>query len=187
MTDAAFSCPHCSQSLSSQGAIEELELDLTRLMICTRCGFGLDLRWSGRDHQLASPLPELLICSEERTVIRKLIPTLPQGVNVEEVREVRGLIERYTRALFRKQQTRAIFLISTELTPRYCKVIESVRALERGFMNEPAHIWILAETQPAQMFIDRVQKQKRVYFNHTPEELILSRLTEQCVPLFTHS
>ena len=181
---ARVACPMCGLPLN-RGAVEELNIEFSTLNTCSRCGFGLDLRWRGRGSVFAQPTPDLIVVSPTQGVDEQLSALLPDQLTIEQVAEPMDALGVCARAVRRETPLKALIILGLGQSERWSDVAVAVRSLEDGFrVQNPVPIWYVssADTSPEEQ--DIFSDLSEIYWYNCEQDQEIDTLLEMAPQLF---
>ena len=182
---ARISCPMCGQPLN-RGSIEEVFIEFSTLNSCSRCGFGLDLRWRGRGSALSQPTPNIVVVSTDPEVDQKLEHLLPGTLRVGQVSDPAAALGIYAKTLRKESPLSAILVTTRGHNQRWSDIAVSVRALEEGFkVPTPTPLWFFSSTQPTSEELSIFEDLADIYWRECPAGRESSTLLEVTPQLFS--
>ena len=181
---ARVACPMCGLPLN-RGAVEELNIEFSTLNTCSRCGFGLDLRWRGRGSVFARSTPDLVVVSPLKGIDTQLVNLLPDQLSVERVTEPMDALGVCARAVRRKTPLKALIILERGQSERWSDVAVAVRSLEDGFrVKHPVPIWYVSSEETSVEEQEIFSDLSEIYWYSCTQNQEVETLLEMAPQLF---
>jgi hypothetical protein len=155
-------CPKCQHSLS-ENDIKDIPFEYTSLVLCAHCGFGMDLRWQGRNSHIEA-IPNVIIVGMNEDFIQKFnTALLMPSLSIKHSMSYQEALSIYAKALRKgeQQSIKSIILQQPSTYASWTEIILAFYSLQKAFnINDPLYLWVFAPMTTHQQDIKLLEELK---------------------------